>query len=73
MKRNIWVKVLAFFVLFWILLSVVWTAFLILFSPKQQITTEKTLTSEELNKLLESSKTEVISWTWSETSTWKTK
>jgi len=78
-KQKKWVKIMAFLALFWIIIWIVWTWVLVLFSSTNNTTNEQTLSAEEyaqLQQLLESqswtnidSQTEIIT----ETLTWTTK
>ncbi len=71
MKKNIVAKVMAFIALAWIIISIIWTWLLIIFSSSSTNNWSETLTQEDLQKLLENS------WTWNfienidiETSSW---
>jgi len=60
MKKNTTIKIFAFLALFWIIASIIWTWILIFFWGNweitwnnYEITTENTLTSEDLQKIID--------------------
>lgn len=79
MRKNIMSKIFAFLALFWIIIWIVWTGILFFMSPNTTNNSNINLTSEELQKLIQSwtwvqldnSIEEIIdSWTVEETQTW---
>lgn len=69
MKKQSWAKIVAFLALFWILIWVVWTWILIIFSwNNTSINTEnnENITREDLQKIINNSKTvksNTLTWT----------
>lgn len=71
-KKNWFVKIMAFLALFWIIIWIAWTGFLIIFNWWNNTTTEQTLTPEqytELQELINSNSGSIDSSTWN-TETW---
>ena len=72
-KRNKWVKIMAFLALFWIIIWIVWTGLLIIFSgetsyQQEDISTQDYLDLQELidtnswNIVIENSPSETLTW-----------
>ena len=74
-KRNKWVKIMAFLALFWIIIWIVWTGLLIIFSgwntqQQQNISTQDYL---DLQQLIDTNSWNIIEAELpSETLTWET-
>ncbi len=64
MKKWLLPKIVASIALLWILIGILWTAFLYILSPKQEINTkdekEVKLTPDQMKQLQE------LTWSWSE-------
>jgi len=75
MKKQSWAKIVAFLALFWILIWIVWTWILIIFSwNNTSINSENSenITKEDLQKIINNSKiNENLNWSWN-TNTWIT-
>ena len=71
MKKNKTNQIVATFALFWIIVWIVWTWLLVIFSSNQGYDSEITLTPEQIQELIQS-QSWVNLWTWVtiETSTW---
>jgi len=63
MKKNKTVKVMAFLALLWIIISIIWTALLILSSPKPEVQ-QSPISVEELQKIIDENKSKIQTWTW---------
>jgi len=63
MKKNKTVKVMAFLALLWIIISIIWTALLILSSPKPEVQ-QSPISVEELQKIIDENKAKIQTWTW---------
>jgi hypothetical protein len=74
-KRNKWVKIMAFLALFWIIIWIVWTGLLIIFSDETSYQQEDISTQDylDLQELIDTNSWNiVIENTPSETLTWET-
>lgn len=75
-KRNKWIQIMAFLALFWIIIWIIWTWVLILFSGNENYE-EESLSPEQYLELQEyiNSQSGVIIETWTDTNTltWETK
>jgi len=74
-KRNKWVKIMAFLALFWIIIWIVWTGLLIIFSDETSYQQEDISTQDylDLQELIDTNSWNiVIEDTPSETLTWET-
>lgn len=74
MKKNKLTQIVAFFALFWIIISLVWTWLLVIFWPKNTTTnnaTENNRTPEKIKQIQDMIKAQSwsLTWTW----TWETK
>lgn len=72
MKKNKLTQIVAFFALFWIIISLVWTWLLVIFWPKNTTTNntkENNLTPEQIKQIQDMIKAQSWSLTW----TWETK
>jgi len=54
MKKNKVTQIIAAFALFWIIIWIVWTWLLVLFSNNQPYNSEVTLTPEQIQELIKS-------------------
>lgn len=75
-KKNIFIKIMAFLALFWIIIWVIWTWILILFSWNNNETSSQTLTPEQyeqIQKLIKENTWSLQAQTWTITLTWITK
>ncbi len=71
MKKNKITQIIATFALFGIVIWIVWTGLLVLFSNNQYTDSEITLTPEQIQELIQSqswvtveTSTETNTWTW---------
>jgi len=71
MKKNKTNQIVATFALFWIIVWIIWTWILVIFSNNPGYDSEITLTPEQIQELMQS-QSWVSLWTWVtiQTSTW---
>ncbi len=75
-KKNRFVTIMAFLALFWIIIWIVWTGILIIFSDWNNTPSEQTLTPEqyaELQEMINTNSGSVIKTWTGETWTWEIK
>jgi len=75
-KKNTFVKVMAFLALFWIIIWVIWTWVLMIFSGNNNDNSDNTLTPaqyEQIQKLIKENTGSIQTQTWTITLTWETK
>lgn len=65
-----WAKIMAILALIWIIISIIWTTILYIVEKNNIEEQNKTITEEELKKLLEEYNKEKQSWTWIIINTW---
>lgn len=65
-----WAKIMAILALIWIIISIIWTTILYMVEKNNIEEQNKTITEEELKKLLEEYNKEKQNWTWIIINTW---
>lgn len=74
MKKNKWIKIMAFLALFWVIIWIAWTSLLIIFgNNKTESDTQVELTPEKLKQLQKmiGSWNTLNEWSWELIWTWK--
>lgn len=76
-RKNNWVKIMAFLALFWIVIWIIWTWVLVLFSWNNNSSNEQTISPEqylEVQNLINAQTWATINTvTWTKTLSWETK